>query len=236
MKRTATVVLICISVLLIYSASAETTSFNDKFSIRNDICFGMTKEEILISEKEYGTNIINTFENESDPYYNPTGYSYSLGYSISNAILGYQSSNIIFYFDNEDKLMSLSYGLGVGNDSGVTASEAYDETKILLIDKYGDPYSTNKIISEDLVTTALSEDIYATELFRAFGENSYVRNVCQWLVKYCDCYVLIDLYIEKPFSDYDESCKLAYRMIPMNIGEKLENEKNTNAQKKLTDF
>ena len=186
---------------------------------------GMTKEEILISEKEYGTNIINTFENESDPYYNPTGYSYSLGYNISNAILGYQSSNIIFYFDNEDKLMSLSYGLGVGNDSGVTASEAYDETKILLIDKYGDPYSTNKIISEDLVTTALSEDIYATELFRAFGENSYVRNVCQWLVKYCDCYVLIDLYIEKPFSDYDESCKLAYRMIPMNIGEKLENEK-----------
>lgn len=235
MKKVTVVLLACLLIVMFNHSLAEAPMINEDFTIRNGIHFGMTHEEVQASEKAYGTSDEKTYEYTCDETYNPTNYATQYVY-VDTTILGYPGSNVSYFFDDDGNMMSFSYALGKVKGSGVSSAEAYTDVNALLTEKYGTPFAIDKAISEEIVTCSMSEDIFSTELSKAFGQNCYVKDIRQWVVKYNDCYVLIDLYVEKMFSDSPEVCHVGYRVLPSDIGNELQSQQEVNEGKRQTDI
>lgn len=195
MKRLAVLNLILITLLLNIPAASASTQYAVKdgdFSIRNGIHFGMSKSDVIESEKEYGTSV--DYKEDAPAHdFNPTGYQNRLMYK-SITLMGYPNSNLYMYFDSNDKLMSIGYAFGITSDYPPSYETVYTDVKELLIEKYGNAYITNSFLSEELVGSMFGDDLYSYTVFRAFSNKPAFYKMDQWVVEYDNCYVIIDLY------------------------------------------
>ena len=106
----------------------------DSFSVRGGISFNSTKAEILSYEETQGGKIQDR--------------SGEGGYFSDNCIqvsditfAGYEDTIVIYYFDNEDRLISIYYGFHQSLDDRVPADKQFGIIEEGLA-KYGDPIAT----------------------------------------------------------------------------------------------
>ncbi len=108
----------------------------DSFSVRGGINFNSTKAEILAYEETQGGKIQD--KSREGGYFSDNCIQVS---DITFA--GYEDTIVIYYFDNEDKLISIYYDFHQSVDDRAPADKQFS-----IIDeglaKYGDPIATGK--------------------------------------------------------------------------------------------
>lgn len=122
-------VTVMISIGLVYCAYAETD-----FSVRGGITFDSSKGEILAFEESQGSRIDERHENK---YYYTNNCIYCEGISFA----GYDNAAVIYYFDKDDKLISIIYLFHQyvdDKDSGDKLFRIIDDG----LEKYGNPVAT----------------------------------------------------------------------------------------------
>ena len=119
---------------LVLTVCVVSVSFADEFSVRGSINFNSTKQDILDYEKSASSEIReNPTPNTLYNYYTDNciacdGISYA----------GYDNCRVIYYFDSNDKLVSILYVVRFFGDSGErNIPDAYNRLDSALNDKYG---------------------------------------------------------------------------------------------------
>jgi len=231
-----------VALLLNASFSLAEGSFSKQegdFSLRNGLRFGMSVEEVRSLEKDYGTSTDGTINPPERENLNPTGYLKMLKY-WPVTMMDCSNGALHFYFDSNDKLMSIGYEFNAGTANSPSYSTVFSEMKTLLNNKYGTPCNDNDFMSPELTTSMLSDDIISYTLMHSEGSRPSFRALNQWIVEYDDYYVLIDLYSVTWFSDLPTDTYLGYRVLsPEELTEilkKIESENDAQETKRQNDF
>ena len=162
MKRFVALIMV-VAVLFASSAYAESIVFEENFSIRNGILFGMKADEIDQIEKTNG---------------NRSASSYSYLYPSSDkeyvTRLGGETCGLLYFF-NEDKILS-------GFRYAIKEKGTYISVISSLSEKYGKENVGNRPLFETEVSQVSS---VLTIMNPSVTVNGW------WLVQYKDCYVYI---------------------------------------------
>lgn len=202
------IVIVCLS----------TWAVADEFSLRSGIKFAMSEQEVRTVEKGNGNNV-NPEEVASNADESIKKLQYS-GVSIA----GLDNCTLSFFFSKDGKLQEVGYYLGPNGSA--PPSGTYEVMKETLINKYGEPTINATGSMLDLVPYGLADNLL---LYQLLGGS--LNDLCQWLVEYDDCVVLIDLYnfglkTLKPYVEYRMYTKEEVQSVINNKTEQLENQEN----------
>jgi len=169
MKRIFIFVLVTM-MLFANSASAEKLSVSGKFSIRNGISFGMSRDEVMQIESDNGSILHSPADDGAEIF-----PGVSLCYTTD--LLGYKC-DILYYFKSDGTLFGFKYHL--------TSYSAYNDVVQSLCKKYGYPTTIN----------TRSPFQYKTNTYRLSSQVSkivkYWTPWCWWLIEFEDCSVCIE--------------------------------------------
>ena len=175
-----------ISVILIVSVLCACYSIclADDFSVRGGVNFNSNKQEILAYEKSVSSEIIE----------NQTGDSLS-DYYTDNCVVcdgisyaGYNNCRVIYYFDNNDNLLSILYVVRFfGEDGAKKVPDAYSRLNNALNDKYG------SIIEKPISFTKDNNAYAVIEFVKGLGIFGYAKDFKQRLFSNNDYYVEIEI-------------------------------------------
>lgn len=199
------------------------------FSIRGGVQFGMNFEEVKnIDEADYVTDASTS-----------SNYSFVVGYGGLDSLAGipilsvsYPSSSadapsnpenlVKYYFDDNGKLKEIGYFFGY---SGINSRKNYDELYRNLANKYGSPLPMmgNEYFSD--CSEALQNTLRNYEKSNSWNNGWF--SISQWIVKYNDYYVNIDLIL-----NMDDSIRIGYKQISFEEMERIVNEAETIIQNK----
>lgn len=194
---------------------------DENLNLRNGIVFGITPSEVQAVEIANGNNL----EPEIGEYYQVSG-STTITYEDEGKkfkIAEVPASWIEYYFiDNQFK--EVAYHIG---DNEIPAPKGtYDKMKEDLIKTYGEPTvsiegklradmaASGKILP--IMSFGLYEDCTGMESLSALlGRDFAIDKLCQWLIKYRDCCLVVDLYTSN-FMAPDNQIRINYSVIPVN--------------------
>lgn len=181
MKRLFSMVLVIVTLSMIFTCC---TAYAENFSVRNGISFGMNKKEVIALEKQNGFEKYEDVDEDDRVLY--SGYEVlklsvsSIG-GINVGLLGH----ITYCFDESGELDNLLYEFGM--ILGDAHDESYNSIRNSLLSKYGDPIVENE--RTYVFTTPIIDRF--NNVHRRYGGQIYHNS--QWLYKYDDCCVIIDL-------------------------------------------
>ena len=148
-KKYKTIILaLCLALCLIFLAGCSNNDSSSKatakeeipvpqapeFSLRGGINFETTKQEILDYEKSNAKDIRQNPEASS--LYNYYTNNCIVAEDVSYA--GYDNCRVIYFFDNNDKLISILYNVRFyGEDGAKSVPDAYTRLDDALNEKYG---------------------------------------------------------------------------------------------------
>lgn len=189
MKKILSILIISILLFSLASCSSNSSSvsiskkFNEDFTIRNGIKFGMSKDEIIKIEENTIASydyIIKNFDNNMSM---EDMYNKYHTMRVVSKVLEQDFQTIQYYFDDDMKLIDVGYEL---NDKFT-----YDELLKLLKNKYGNPVNseTAKYIRGIKYTPLIT----TLPLYDFPGSHDINANSVYWIVEYKDCAVLIEL-------------------------------------------
>lgn len=164
------------------SASAEYTTMEGDFSIRDGVKFGMTPEEIKSIEDSSFLEKEAEQEIDGRNYYSVeySGYLSLAGIKINRGPLGNHSGSIDFRFNPlSRKLERILYHFGYNENL-----QTFNTLNEIVTEKYGEPIHKN----DGLLFPAS----YISDIPLRWGGNAKVFSYSEWLVKYDAYYVLID--------------------------------------------
>lgn len=200
MKRSICLFLIvALMAMSISFASAEDYAvFNEEFSIRDGIKYGMSLAEVKEVEKSNGNGQYASEAQQLDNGGRDIDYD---GLSVA----GVSNSYVRYTFDSNDRLYDIGYGLGDIDVSYSSAKKVYDEMRQNLEDKYGKPINDSDDIF-DIYSNQMQNMLFMASFFNVTGE------FCQWIAQYNDCWCVIDLMV---FNDSMSSnfCYIGYRLV-----------------------
>lgn len=213
MKKTVSIILLCIMMLALAGCSSNSSSvsvgkkFNEEFSVRNGIKFGMTKDEII----EIENNTIASYDYMIKDFdYNPSMedlYNKYHTMRVITKVLDQDFQTIQYHFDADYKLIDFGYELN--------EKFTYDELLKLLKSKYGNP--VNKDLAQYICGENYSPLITYLPLMDFPGSHEINANSVYWIVEYKDGVVLIELNDginkESKVSGNKDVCFIGYRKI-----------------------
>lgn len=170
MKRFATLSSAILFVFWSSYCSAET------FSIRNGISYGdsmievESKESLRISEKTDTT--LKTVE---------------------GTIASIDKSYIVYNFSSDGKLVDIFMDFGVHIGKTEQAIAAYKTVYEALVSKYGSPASIKDDSWYVVCGSAVDEYIHNVSFLKSFGLTPSLQDKAQWILRYDDINVKIDL-------------------------------------------
>lgn len=183
--------------------SLLSVSFAERFTIRNGIQFGMTKEEVMKIEAE---------NSGVEPYQTEYAYGTTLFYEDIN-IAGFDLGYVMYKFDKNDKLVHMAYTWYMNYYSPNHSYQPSDKTHVFSIDAESKVYGELQQIYE-VLNKALSEK-YTEIGSYANGNFNYInfdtdenRGVYPYLFEtgkgeYTDVYAITQ-YITNDENDYVE--------------------------------
>ena len=219
------IAMIMLALMIPHISTAETTVpyFDEPYSIRGGIRFGMSIEEV--SEVEAKSQTATPKVKEPGAYgemKNVTQMVYRVpslaGIEVSSSIPGNIPESLSYIFDSDGHLFEIKYWFGL-TASNSKAQEIISKLNTLLTQKYGKALHA----SDGEVFPLFSASLYDQMLF---GTKITLN---QWLVEYEACYVVIDNYYYQN-SKGKYSIYLAQRML-----EKVDVELVLKAQKTQSD-
>ena len=178
MKKTACLFLALLLLLCASTGALCESVFQEPFSIRSGIRFGMTYDEVRAAE----TATVSSDTQLLTYAHSPTRYAAYLYYS-GLTLAGYADTDLQYGFDEYGELKDITYLLGKLGD------KAYDDLLSKLSGKYGEPQFTAPSVLE-------------TEALRMYTANDSISNNSLhryngWLLSYTDCYVKMELVSAK---------------------------------------
>lgn len=157
--------------LLVSSACAEKCVVSEKFSIRNGISYGTTREEIKQIESDNGSRL--------DPDNGWSDFYPGVNLSYTTSLAGHECS-LLYFLDENDTLSGFRYIFNT--------SSAYDVVINSLREKYG--FGTYNKVSPFKTRSTTFSSSYVI-LNPQFNLKSW------WLVEFEDCSVCIEaIYVE----------------------------------------
>lgn len=182
------IAILCMILLLCSTALA------DDFTLRSDIHFGDTMETILQKE----TTLTRTSETSN---------------SFSGTIAGYSGSTCDFAFDDEDKLISMTYEFDC--TSRESTNSHYKTLYDSLVRKYGSPLGNTNGSCHLITGPAMSNMAVWVYLFGTFnGWSADYYDYDEWTVDCDDYHVKIDLvsfYYRNSDYEYTYEVNLSYK-------------------------
>lgn len=189
MKKTVFIILLCVMIFTLVGCSSNSTSvsiskkFNEDFSVRDGIKFGMTKDEII--QKEENTIASYDYMIKNFDYNSSMEDLYNKYHTmrVITKVLDQDFQTIQYHFDENYKLIDFGYEL---NDKF-----SYDELLKMLKNKYGNP--VNKDLAQYIRGLDYNPLITFIPLFDYPGSHDINGNSVYWVVEYKDGVVLIEL-------------------------------------------
>lgn len=180
MKKFISILLAMIIAMASVSAFAEATAMEGEFSIRNGIKFGMTIDEV--EKIETGINSLSPGNREYAE--NKDTMSYYVDSIAGINLVRAASDTIEYSFCKETgELEAVSYWFGYD------IAREYDSLKSAYQSKYGMPIHENDGHLFDITPPVLESSM------TGFYSQVYdLTAYCEWLVKYEDCYVVLDIF------------------------------------------
>ena len=182
------IAILCMILLLCSTALA------DDFTLRSDIHFGDTMETILQKE----TTLTRTSETSN---------------SFSGTIAGYSVSTCDFAFDDEGKLISMTYEFDC--TSRESTNSHYKTLYDSLVRKYGSPLGNTNGSCHLITGPAMSNMAVWVYLFGTFnGWSADYYDYDEWTVDCDDYHVKIDLvsfYYRNSDYEYTYEVNLSYK-------------------------
>lgn len=182
------IAILCMILLLCSTALA------DDFTLRSDIHFGDTMETILQKE----TTLTRTSETSN---------------SFSGTIAGYSGSTCGFAFDDEGKLISMTYEFDC--TSRESTNSHYKTLYDSLVRKYGSPLGNTNGSCHLITGPAMSNMAVWVYLFGTFnGWSADYYDYDEWTVDCDDYHVKIDLvsfYYRNSDYEYTYEVNLSYK-------------------------
>ena len=191
MKRIVATV-IALVMFLTSAACAESIGINpivihEDFSIRNGVGYGSTLDEVMIIEEK---NMSRRNDDEDSLV-----FVFTPGYSIAyNTVLANGGASVAYFFDDNGAVQEIQYGLPYRV-----------ELRDALKEKYGDcNYNEN--------LSALSTNLpsFNKDITKHIDGGGY-RQYSGWMVKYNDCWVLIEFMYYTIFGE--QLSRINYRII-----------------------
>ncbi|MBP3649705.1 MAG: hypothetical protein J6K73_07990 [Clostridia bacterium] len=149
--------------LFVSTACADPVVINDNFSIRNGITYKMPAEEIKKIERNNGSRT-----GDSSVFWGKADLDYL------TELMG-KETGLVYWHDENDCLKEFQYMLVMG----------YNSMESTLRGKYGDPQYVNNPPAIDTRRFVVCDKLKPLD--------PIVKDYAGWMVKYNDCYVLIEM-------------------------------------------
>lgn len=200
MKKLISMLLAIIISMASVSAFAEATVVDGEFSVRNGIKFGMTVDEVASVEKENGNTAAYKIMDMDTPV-EPLNW---IRYDGCVNIASVEMSTLDYLFTGDGSLKGISYSLGNADYNRI---DAYPMIQESLCAKYGEPALVGlDSVLMDTSSYSLIDEVESMEIFKMLGMKWEVTDINQWLIKYPEYYVVIDVFKS------DWMCHVGYRM------------------------
>ncbi len=163
-------------ILLVFMSSIVGSALADDFSVRNNIRFGDTKEEVKAKESL-------PISNEAEKYF-----------IVEGTVASVDNSTVLYSF-NDGKLCNVKIDFGVHIGKSEQAISAYKTVFDALSSKYGEPYSVDGNEFYIVYGFAVSQYLSAVDGLSSLGINmkNALQNKSEWILRLDDINVKIDL-------------------------------------------
>lgn len=198
MEKFFAVLLACMLLLSGVSACAE------GFSLRNNISFGDTMDEVHSKEELLIKEIDNQVEADEE-------YPYSLT-TQNGTVAGVENSYIVYNFDNNEQLREVVYWLKESSNADRIDAQ-YRSINEGLVRKYGDALGNKDGSTYAVVGSAIDLTSYTVSLMKALGGPAGIRDYDEWVVSGNDYNVKIEqveFYLGASRSDVKYQQVLSY--------------------------
>lgn len=201
------VITVCLSLIL--AISALSFAFAEDFTIHAGTMFGETREEVKAKET---LDLSEEVLSNADESYYTKDVGENIAYLIyDGTVAGYDKSHIYYYFngENNDTLFEVVYsmpGYSVVGNKGVI--DEYQDLKQSLIDKYGNPLSSNDEAYYLIESRSIGETNWTNEYFKNEFLPNYITDydITAWSIPYEGYNVKIELVLY----DSGERCNIIY--------------------------
>ena len=153
--------------LLLWSFTVAAHAENE-FVLRNGIQFGDTKEEVRAKE----TIEINEEEGNENQIWTKEGN-----------VAGFEGVNLLYVFDDEDKLIEVKWQLPESSYSD-TSDSIYSKMKKALSEKYGTPLGYTNGDFYIITTTAVTGAAVFAGTYKLVGKYGDLRDYDEWDYEY----------------------------------------------------
>ena len=158
---------IIMAMLLLWSFTVAAHAENE-FVLRNGIQFGDTKEEVRAKE----TIEINEEEGNENQIWTKEGN-----------VAGFEGVNLLYVFDDEDKLIEVKWQLPESSYSD-TSDSIYSKMKKALSEKYGTPLGYTNGDFYIITTTAVTGAAVLAGTYKLIGKYGDLRDYDEWDYEY----------------------------------------------------
>ena len=158
---------IIMAMLLLWSFTVAAHAENE-FVLRNGIQFGDTKEEVRAKE----TIEINEEEGNENQIWTKEGN-----------VAGFEGVNLLYVFDDEDKLIEVKWQLPESSYSD-TSDSIYSKMKKALSEKYGTPLGYTNGDFYIITTTAVTGAAVFAGTYKLVGKYGDLRDYDEWDYEY----------------------------------------------------
>lgn len=158
---------IIMAMLLLWSFTVAAHAENE-FVLRNGIQFGDTKEEVRAKE----TIEINEEEGNENQIWTKEGN-----------VAGFEGVNLLYVFDDEDKLIEVKWQLPESSYSD-TSDSIYSKMKKALSEKYGTPLGYTNGDFYIITTTAVTWAAVFAGTYKLVGKYGDLRDYDEWDYEY----------------------------------------------------
>lgn len=155
------------AMLLLWSFTVAAHAENE-FVLRNGIQFGDTKEEVRAKE----TIEINEEEGNENQIWTKEGN-----------VAGFEGVNLLYVFDDEDKLIEVKWQLPESSYSD-TSDSIYSKMKKALSEKYGTPLGYTNGDFYIITTTAVTGAAVFAGTYKLVGKYGDLRDYDEWDYEY----------------------------------------------------